>query len=118
MTENLSTRSSLSKKQLFVREEVVFDCGQCGHNVEALGVIAIDHCPECLYSQHLDLTPGDRAEPCGGLMEPLAAKMVGNIGIVIKYRCLECGGYKQMPAADSDNMEVLIGLLAMPFYEL
>ena len=29
-----------------------------------------NHCPRCLYSKHVDINPGDRAEQCDGMMEP------------------------------------------------
>ena len=31
-----------------------------------------NHCPYCLYSLHLDNQPGDRANKCRGLMEPIS----------------------------------------------
>ena len=30
-----------------------------------------NHCPNCLWSRHVDINPGDRAEKCGGMMEPI-----------------------------------------------
>lgn len=39
---------------------------------EGAGSSHRNHCPNCLYSLHVDITPGDRAADCGGIMEPVA----------------------------------------------
>lgn len=51
-----------------------FTCRNCGWMVTPLGAGTShrNHCPNCLYSVHLDIEPGDRAADCGGLMEPVA----------------------------------------------
>ena len=51
-----------------------FLCTHCGRPVTAQGAGSDhrNHCPYCLYSKHLDITPGDREADCGGSMEPIA----------------------------------------------
>ena len=51
-----------------------FVCKTCGRTVVPIGAGSEhrNHCPNCLYSQHLDNEPGDRAADCGGSMEPIA----------------------------------------------
>lgn len=46
-------------KKFFVRDES-FICEHCHKKVEKLGYTSRDHCPYCLYSKHVDITPGDR----------------------------------------------------------
>ena len=51
-----------------------FVCKTCGRTVVSNGAGSghRNHCPNCLYSQHLDHEPGDREADCGGSMEPVA----------------------------------------------
>ena len=51
-----------------------FPCRVCGRLVtpEGAGSSHRNHRPNCLYSLHVDITPGDRAADCGGIMEPVA----------------------------------------------
>ena len=51
-----------------------FVCKNCGRTVvpEGAGSDHRNHCPNCLYSLHVDVEPGDRASDCGGHMEPVA----------------------------------------------
>ncbi|MGH3301842.1 MAG: RNHCP domain-containing protein [Streptosporangiaceae bacterium] len=47
-----------------------FAGAQCGQLVRPLVNGSYrNHCPACLWSQHVDVRPGDRASPCCGLME-------------------------------------------------
>ena len=48
-----------------------FICEKCGKNVEKLRYTSRDHCPFCLYSKHVDINPGDRANECKGLLKPI-----------------------------------------------
>ena len=48
-----------------------FICENCGYNVDKLNYTARDHCPNCLYSKHVDIMPGDRENTCMGLMKPI-----------------------------------------------
>ena len=69
-----------------------FSCQQCGCAVEPLtNGSCRNHCPECLYSKHLDLQPGDRLSSCHGLMEPEALTQRSGKGLQIVHRCQRCG---------------------------
>ena len=50
-----------------------FTCKVCGWPVVPAGAGSghRNHCPNCLYSLHLDQEPGDRASDCHGRMEPI-----------------------------------------------
>jgi len=52
----------------FQRQKEDFVCGECGTTVSGTGYT--NHCPQCLWSMHVDVNPGDRAAACGGMMEP------------------------------------------------
>jgi hypothetical protein len=65
-----------------------FVCEQCGHRVTGNGYT--NHCPECLYSKHVDVAPGDRAADCRGLMQPIGSEVKGGVYFV-RHACLRCG---------------------------
>lgn len=50
-----------------------FTCKVCGWPVVSAGAGSShrNHCPNCLYSIHLDNEPGDRSSQCHGRMEPI-----------------------------------------------
>ncbi len=92
-----------------------FTCGHCGAAVRpADGGVQRNHCPFCLYSRHVDVVPGDRAESCGGLMAPVALEQVGPDRAVIRHRCERCGVERRCRAAlgtrvQPDDLTVLAG---------
>ncbi len=53
----------------------MFKCEKCRFLVKTEGYIGTrnrNHCPNCLYSKHVDeKIPGDRDSFCGGLMKPV-----------------------------------------------
>ena len=89
----------------FKRRQENFTCGQCGAAVIGNGYT--NHCPKCLYSQHVDESPGDRASTCGGLMEPVRLELVKD-EYVITHRCLACGYEKPNRAAADDDLTLLL----------
>lgn len=93
--------------RLFTRKMEDFTCGNCGAAVTGDGYT--NHCPRCLYSCHVDVNPGDRAESCGGLMAPVALSQK-NGRYVIVHRCLKCGAERPNRAHDADDPAALIAL--------
>jgi len=93
-----------------------FICEHCGAEVPELHNGSYrNHCPFCLYSLHVDIFPGDRANPCGGLMAPVGVEQHSKKGWVILYRCERCGETgKNKAALDDqacpDDFDVLISL--------
>jgi len=65
-----------------------FTCGHCGTEVTGNGYT--NHCPQCLYSRHVDINPGDRSETCGGLMEPTGLEQKGDNWNIL-HKCRKCG---------------------------
>jgi len=74
------------------RENTGFVCTCCGYRVEPVDTGSYrNHCPRCLYSRHVDVRPGDRANVCGGLMEPIGIRHAGKKGWQLLHRCEICG---------------------------
>lgn len=83
----------------FTKNDSGFICGHCGKEVEPLGYTSRNHCPFCLWSRHLDESPGDRLSECRGLMEPISAEPDPKKGYVITHRCISCGAIRRNKAA-------------------
>ena len=64
-----------------------FICKNCGYKVNKLEYSARDHCPNCLYSLHVDINPGDRLNECHGLLEPIGIEKYKNTYKII-YKCI------------------------------
>lgn len=56
---------------MFKKNDNEFICINCGKKVEKLKYTSRDHCNHCLYSLHVDITPGDRENKCRGLLVPV-----------------------------------------------
>lgn len=85
-----------------------FVCAMCG--VEVHGDGYTNHCPDCLWSRHVDATwPGDRQAACRGLMEPVAARP-GDVGFTLIHRCRDCGLVRRNRTGRSDDRDLLIAL--------
>ena len=71
------------------RRTTSFRCGNCRLDVptDAVGTEHRNHCPNCLWSRHVDRSPGDRAAGCGSLMEPIAITVRGAGEWVLVHRC-------------------------------
>ena len=70
----------------------------------------MNHFPYCLYSKHLDINPGDRAETCHGILEPIGLEISPKKGYVIIFKCKKCGAIRKNKAAEDDNMDKIIEL--------
>ena len=91
-----------------------FVCENCGKLVSPLGYSCRNHCPFCLYSKHVDINPGDRAESCHGLLEPIGVELQNKKGYMIIYKCTKCGAIRKNVAAKDDDMKKIIKLSANP----
>ncbi len=93
-----------------------FTCQHCGTTVLPLENGSVrNHCPQCLFSLHVDVFPGDRASECFGLLEPVAVEYSGKKGWIIVHRCQKCGFVGKNKAAlddpqASDNYDKLVEL--------
>lgn len=86
-----------------------FICDNCGAIVKKLNYTARDHCPNCLYSKHLDINPGDRKNTCHGLFKPISIEKFKNTYKII-YKCEKCNQTHKNIIAKDDNMELIIEL--------
>jgi|SRR3989338_4331185 len=100
---------SVTKK--FKRTTEDFTCQQCGFAVRGSGYT--NHCPQCLWSKHVDINPGDRQATCQGLMEPVSVELKGG-EYVIFHRCVSCGFEKRNKAANNDSFEAIVQLSSHP----
>lgn len=89
----------------FIRNIENFVCEYCGHKVQGTGYT--NHCPKCLYSKHVDINPGDRANLCGGLMKPFGIEL-SHGEYVIVHKCIKCGFQKNNKAEKADNLDLII----------
>jgi hypothetical protein len=89
-----------------------FYCIRCSQPVtpETCGTAHRNHCPLCLWSRHVDDTPGDRSSDCRGAMEPVAvwARPGGDWAII--HRCRKCGVMHSNRIAGDDNELALLSL--------
>lgn len=86
-----------------------FICENCGKEVKKLNYSARDHCPNCLYSKHVDIMPGDRQSNCHGLMKPFEIEKYRNTYKII-YKCQKCNKIKKNIIAKDDDFEKIIEL--------
>ena len=75
----------------FNMKDEEFICENCKEKVSKLNYTARDHCPNCLYSKHVDINPGDRLNK-------------------IIYRCQKCKEIHKNIMAKDDNMDLIIEL--------
>ena len=86
-----------------------FICEHCGAHVEKLKYSARDHCPFCLYSKHVDVNPGDRLNPCKGLLKPVYIEKFKDTYKII-YKCEKCGEIHKNIMANDDDFDLIIEL--------
>lgn len=84
-----------------------FICEHCGAEVHGNGYT--NHCPNCLWSKHVDVNPGDRAADCGGLMEPVGVELKNGEYILLQ-KCKKCGHLRKNKVSPKDNFEEIIKL--------
>ncbi len=84
-----------------------FICEHCGTEVHGNGYT--NHCPNCLWSKHVDVNPGDRAADCGGLMEPVGVELKNGEYILLQ-KCKKCGHLRKNKVSPEDNFEEIIKL--------
>lgn len=93
----------------FTKNDQSFKCLNCNSLVDKLGYTSRDHCPACLYSIHIDNSPGDRANECKGLLVPIGVQF-NHKGTVIIYKCNKCNEIKRNISSDDDNIDEIIKL--------
>ena len=93
----------------FTRTIENFECKNCHTFVEGNGYT--NHCPQCLYSLHIDNQPGDRQNLCQGLMQPIDIVTQGGSPVDIIHQCQKCLIIKQNKISDNDSTETIISIM-------
>lgn len=98
-----------------ITENQTFCCEHCQqHVLPVTNGSYRNHCPFCLRSKHVDLVPGDRHNPCRGLMDPIGLR-TGKKGYQIVFRCRRCGVCNVNRVADQtvqpDDFDLLLALM-------
>mgnify|MGYP001587224618 CR=1 FL=1 len=91
----------------FTRKIENFACEKCGAVAQGNGYT--DHCLHCLWSKHVDINPGDRANSCKGMMQPIGVETTGG-GYIIQYKCEKCGEKRRIKSARDDDFEEIVKL--------
>lgn len=92
----------------FQRTQEDFICENCGFWVRGNGYT--NHCPQCLWSKHVDINPGDRQAACQGLMEPQSVEFK-NGKYFILHRCLSCGLKKRNKTAKNECFDTVLKII-------
>ena len=96
--DNFENGTDLEIKR-FSKKDESFICAHCGKEVPPLGYTSRNHCPYCLWSIHVDINPGDRANPCRGLLRPVRTEPDPKKEFVVIHRCEKCGEIRRNKAA-------------------
>ncbi len=96
---------------VFIKNVEDFVCEKCGHKVQGNGYT--NHCSECLWSKHVDVNPGDRANNCGGMMEPIGVDKKGS-EYTILHKCTKCGFEKPNKANKEDSFQMIVQVSSEP----
>jgi hypothetical protein len=93
-----------------------FICQKCSHCVPgaAPGTEHRNHCPNCLWSLHLDISTGDRRSGCKGQMEPIAIWVRPSGEWAIVHRCRRCNVTRINRIAGDDSELLLLSLAVRP----
>ena len=97
--------------RVFTEIDEEFICEHCGKKVEKLGYSCRNHCNHCLYSLHVDITPGDRKNECKGVLVPINVELNTKKGEVIVYKCKKCGSIVKNIVAKDDNRDEIYKII-------
>lgn len=86
-----------------------FICENCHKKVNKLEYSARDHCNYCLYSKHVDISPGDRKNQCHGILKPIDIEKYRDTYKII-YKCDKCHQIHKNIMANDDNINAIIEL--------
>lgn len=89
----------------FQKNKEDFICENCGEDVFGNGFT--NHCPECLYSKHVDVNPGDRLDMCSGLMPAIRIEKKEE-NYILLHRCEKCGFERRNKMSKDDNFDAVL----------
>lgn len=93
-----------------------FVCRRCRQpvNAESYGTRQRNHCPHCLWSLHVDESPGDRRSGCQAPMEPIGVWVKRDGEWALIHRCTACGALRTNRTAGDDSPWAMMSLAARP----
>lgn len=91
----------------FTRTIEDFTCEHCGEHVVGSGYT--NHCPRCLWSKHVDVSPGDRVADCGGMMKPAGIEGASPDYRIV-HRCERCGYTRPNAVNKNDDMQAVLAI--------
>ena len=100
-----------------------FTCDHCGRAVPPTAqTTPRNHCPFCLWCKHVDIHPGDRANPCRGPMQPIGIYSHTKKSYIILHQCRRCDARVKAKAilADAnatDDFNLILELSCLPIRE-
>jgi DNA-directed RNA polymerase subunit M/transcription elongation factor TFIIS len=65
----------------------------------------------------VDIFPGDRAESCGGLMEPITAGENGGEWFIV-HKCKKCGREQKNRISKEDDFDEIIKISAGRYFDV
>lgn len=98
--------------KVFSKNDEQFVCKNCKKKVEPLKYTSRNHCPHCLWSLHVDINPGDRQNPCQGLMKPIDIEISSKKGYVVVHKCQVCGKIKRNVCANDDSEKLILKIIS------
>lgn len=98
----------VNQPKKFQRKVENFVCEKCG--TKNIGNGFTNHCFKCLWSKHVDINPGDRAESCGGMMEPIKIDLEKG-KYLINHKCVKCGFQKRKGVEKNDDFDAVIAIV-------
>lgn len=93
----------------FKKLDEAFKCVNCGKDVMPLGYTSRNHCPYCLHSLHVDINPGDRANPCKGVLKPIGLDTKKGEYVIV-FKCSKCGVVVRNKVAVDDNYQEILNI--------
>src|SRR5260221_7019843 len=94
---------------MFIQNNQEFVCLACKKKIGKHPTSSRNHCTYCLYSQHVDISPGDRKNTCYGLQKPIGLEMKSGKTQIV-FVCTKCGQMGKNIVASDDNQDLLIKL--------
>ena len=94
----------------FPKINEAFVCKNCGAENPPAPKTCRNHCRECLFSLHVDESPGDRASGCGGFLRPIGVELSGGEMRSIVFKCEVCGMEGRNKVAEDDDRGVVFGV--------
>lgn len=102
---------------MFIQRNESFECVQCGKIVAPHPSSSRDHCPYCLTGLHVDNEPGDRANQCRGILEPIGLEVKSGKQQIV-YRCEHCHLVIKNIVAPDDDTQLIINVSSVPVSNL